>query len=91
MLGQVEKNEICMVPVMFRLFILFVRVSVDVENYWKFSLVLFRNLLNTCFFFKDPFKVVAFVYRLEYCYERMVIKFPRLCIHKVNIKTYCNG
>jgi hypothetical protein len=50
MLGQVEKNEICMVPVMFRLFILFVRVSVDVENYWKFSLVLFRNLLNTCFF-----------------------------------------
>jgi len=41
MLGQVEKMKYCTVPLMFRLFVLFVRVSVDVANYWKFSLVLF--------------------------------------------------
>jgi len=41
MLGQVEKMKYCTVPVMFHLFILFVRVSVDVANYWKISLVLF--------------------------------------------------
>jgi hypothetical protein len=30
----------CMVPIMFLLSILFVWASVDVANYWKFSLVL---------------------------------------------------
>jgi hypothetical protein len=45
------------------------------------------NLLNTHFY--DPLKVVAVVYHMKYCYDRMKMKFPRLCIHKVNIKIYC--